>query len=100
MVQRARDRADRPQCVHHTAASWISAEARACAANPKLFALALREQVTPETILEAPIWQVVDGPALAILPEQQERFAAAMEDARPQVSHPLEAVFGEGVVEL
>lgn len=77
--------------------SWIRSEALACEANPKLFAIALREQVTEKTILHGQIWQVVDGPAMAILPDRQERA--------PQLAFGpsdgwLDAVFGKGVVKL
>jgi hypothetical protein len=77
--------------------SWIAAEALSCEANAKLFAIALRAHVSQETILHGPIWQVVDGPIMAILPDRQEQA--------PQLSFApsdgwLDAVFGKGAIKL
>lgn len=75
---------------------WIQAEAEACSANPKLFAIALKDELTQETVLHAPIWQVVGGPeALALLPESH----CVQIQAEPQLStHEwLELLYGKGV---
>jgi hypothetical protein len=85
--------------------SWIRAEALACSGNLKLFAVALREDVSEESILQAPIWQVVRGPALALLPTAQEQeWKAPEQEQQPLAAIPdggwLDAVFGEGMVRL
>jgi hypothetical protein len=78
--------------------SWIAAEALSCEANAKLFAIALRGHVSQETILHGPIWQVVGGPTMAILPDSQER--APQLSFAPSSDGWLDAVFGKGAIKL
>jgi hypothetical protein len=52
-----------------TIAAWAASEAQAVGDDPTVFLLTTRERVDEGTVLRAPIWQVVGGPAAqALLP--------------------------------
>lgn len=71
---------------------WISDQARASGQHPTLFAIALKEHCVQPTILHAPIWQVVDGPTMALVPEPHLTDRAS---APSCTAEWLQAIYGE-----
>lgn len=73
---------------------WVQDVADATHLNPRCVALALRSELTSDTILTIPIWQVVGSASTALLPDVLE--APSTPQNRPQRVSWYEYLFGPG----
>jgi hypothetical protein len=49
-------------------AAWANEEGQKLGADPTVFCIAIQDTITPQSILFRPIWRVVTGPCISLIP--------------------------------